>query len=300
MRFQKMNEFWLKLIALALMTLDHVGAFMMMFAGTSNMSDGLYICGFIFRCVGRLAFPLFIFMLVEGIRHSHNIPLYLLRIAIIMSVIIVGEVIINYCFMDISTAGAYSPFIDLFISGLVLYLLHRKDKWSLFVVLPVAFIILTTAVQIIEISQQITITWLPFYLRPNYSILGLVLSLGFYYATSIARKIVKTNPEAKGLDFEMVEKTAYFRGLVNLLCAGILFVVMVIIYLISNINVGGIYILDIYSAQVETWAILACFLLVLYNGRRGYNAKWFQYGCYIYFPVHIAVIAAIFYVIFMV
>jgi len=35
-------------------------------------------------------------------------------------------------------------------------------------------------------------------------------------------------------------------------------------------------------------------LILLYNGRRGYNAKWFQYGSYLYYPLHIVALIVIF------
>ena len=57
----------IQLIAIITMTIDHVG---------------LYLCGNseIFRIIGRIAFPLFAFMLVEGFKYTHSRKKYYLRI----------------------------------------------------------------------------------------------------------------------------------------------------------------------------------------------------------------------------
>ena len=74
---QKLSSFWIKIIAFATMALDHIGAFM--WQHVTSQSDALYIVGFIFRCIGRLSFPLFILLLVEGLIHSKSVGRYLLR-----------------------------------------------------------------------------------------------------------------------------------------------------------------------------------------------------------------------------
>lgn len=59
----------LKLIAAALMLIDHVGAIL--------LPETV-----ILRCIGRLAFPIFAFFIAEGYAHTRSFRRYLLRMAI--------------------------------------------------------------------------------------------------------------------------------------------------------------------------------------------------------------------------
>lgn len=59
----------LKLIAAALMLIDHVGAIL--------LPETV-----ILRCIGRLAFPIFTFFIAEGYAHTQSFGRYLLRMAI--------------------------------------------------------------------------------------------------------------------------------------------------------------------------------------------------------------------------
>lgn len=72
-----LDNSWLKIIALLLMTIDHTAAFLLIhhpafitplfFIGSHPVR--IYT---LMRMLGRLAFPLFAFMLVEGFEHTHN------------------------------------------------------------------------------------------------------------------------------------------------------------------------------------------------------------------------------------
>lgn len=294
------NNFALKILAMIFMTLDHVGLFLCSFSPVSDFSNAMYLTGYIFRIIGRIAFPLFVFMLVEGIRKSKNIPMYLLRIGILTSIVIVATIIIDNTFYSLSSISATeTPLSDLFLCALTLYLLNRKDKYSILSALPIGFILLSFGVSLYESNTSNIVTWLPNYIRPDYTIIGLVLSLAFYYSYDIAKKLVKNNPMFNGLDFEVIKKTPYYQGLYNILCASMLFILAVLIYVLGLINIDGSFVFSIFNSSMQTWCLLAILFIVFYNGKRGYNAKWFQYSCYFYFPVHIVIISVIFYVLFM-
>ena len=61
----------LKILALVAMTIDHIGHFLI------PGSSALYI---LFRCIGRLAMPIFAWMIAEGCRYTKNRLRYLLML----------------------------------------------------------------------------------------------------------------------------------------------------------------------------------------------------------------------------
>ena len=84
----------LKMIAVISMTIDHIAYFLLLHEPA--LREGLFSIGnaevtvyFLLRCVGRLAFPIFAFLIVEGFLHTRNQQRYgrdLLILAIISEI----------------------------------------------------------------------------------------------------------------------------------------------------------------------------------------------------------------------
>ena len=72
----------LKIIAVVSMTIDHI-AFYVLYQEMGIGESWLYET---MRCIGRLAFPIFAFLIVEGYRHTRHIGRYML--ALLMTAII--------------------------------------------------------------------------------------------------------------------------------------------------------------------------------------------------------------------
>ena len=68
-----MNSFTLKLIAVITMLIDHTAHVLV------SQDTPIY---FLMRAAGRLAFPIFCFLIVEGFYHTRNVYKYLLRLGI--------------------------------------------------------------------------------------------------------------------------------------------------------------------------------------------------------------------------
>ena len=68
MRNKHLHQEFLKIIACVSMVRDHIGAFLV---------PQIWL-----RCVGRLAFPIYCFLLVEGFHHTKNPKGYALRLLI--------------------------------------------------------------------------------------------------------------------------------------------------------------------------------------------------------------------------
>ena len=74
------SGFILKLIAFLTMTIDHIGVMAEMYYLDGTWSD-------IFRMIGRIAMPLFCFMIVEGVIHTKSFAKYALRLGILTLII---------------------------------------------------------------------------------------------------------------------------------------------------------------------------------------------------------------------
>lgn len=79
------NTFWLKIIAILCMTIDHVGACL----GVIYVNNQYYLSGLmdldtysILRTIGRLAFPIFCYLIVEGLFYTRDVMNYIIRLLV--------------------------------------------------------------------------------------------------------------------------------------------------------------------------------------------------------------------------
>ena len=124
----------LKWIAIITMFIDHIGAALLeigllpkiadaVLAGNSFdyiMADYHFWYGFddVLRSIGRLAFPIFCFLLVEGFLHTKNIKKYALRLGLFA---LISEIPFDLAFNEkILEASYQNVFFTLFIGLLVL------------------------------------------------------------------------------------------------------------------------------------------------------------------------------------
>ncbi len=299
------NEFVLKIIAMGTMTLDHVAIFLTMYSNADTSAgpafdNPMWTVGFIFKIIGRLAFPLYAFMLVEGVRHTKHFGKYIMRLGIFAGSILVIQLLSKLVY-DISMFS--SPFIDLVLLALVVYLLKRKDKFSWFAILPIAYIIMTFVVSVVEIGTNTNAVWLPEMIRPAYSLFGLLLVLGFFYSHKIAYITLIRKEDRAAYPEVIVKETMPYRTMANVYSAVTLVFVNLLVFASAYIYIGGttpfmVYNNGYYFSNIQTYSVLAAALLIFYNGKRGYNKTWFKYFSYFYFPAHITIIALVFYVIF--
>jgi len=282
-KFQFINSFILKLIAIIAMTFDHIGV---MTAYT--VDDPL-------RIIGRIALPLFIFMAVEGAIKTKNPKKYILRIGITAAVVSIALIYMAY-FMDYGKDIAYgcgNIFIDLLFVVLIIRILMSKNKKiKPLIALPIAYSILCYVVLKLEgCGCRGFIEWLPPAIRMQYTVYSIVLGIGFYVANLASKSFLKSY----AIKNNMPEETYLDNGTVqlatNLISILVLSVVTVGFVLLNN-SFGGAG--QIYLGNVQYYAILSGAFILFYNGNRGYNAKWFKYACYAYYPLHILILAAIF------
>lgn len=122
-----LNAFQLKWIAIITMAVDHTGSI-------------LFPEQLVFRYIGRIAFPIFCFLLVEGFFYTSNVKKYLIRLAIFACV---SEVPFDLALFGAPVSmEAQNVFVTLFLGVLMLYFIKESDTLSLKLLVAAAIMIL--------------------------------------------------------------------------------------------------------------------------------------------------------------
>lgn len=286
-----LNESLLKIFGIVFMTFDHIGAYIIS-SGFAPDNSPLYWTAYVFRIIGRLALPLFLFFLAEGMRKTHDRTNYLLRLALIWAPILIVDLILYFLSPSLSQAQAFT---DLLVCGLFVFFLEKKGWMKTLAAIPAIYVGLSFAANTYEMVTQ-TATWtvyFPLFLRADYSLYGFLIFLGFYYAYPIIDKWLKGNVLLGEKTLEEYKETPDYRWTVNIFNFTIFVVINVVFWAIYHFLPAA----DYLNMGIQTYSILAGLFLLFYNGKRGYDKKWFRYFTYLYYPVHIALIALIFWLI---
>lgn len=128
----------LKWLAIILMAIDHIGAsilevFMMNIWGTAPAGDffqpqvaQIYEVDQIIRYIGRPAFPIFCFLLVEGFVHTHDVKKYALRLGIFA---LVSEIPFDLALRTVPFyLGYQNVFFTLFIGLLAIWFIDAHGE----------------------------------------------------------------------------------------------------------------------------------------------------------------------------
>lgn len=125
---------FLKIIALLTMLIDHIGAGILEhimrngFAGSAEIYRQLYEADRILRAVGRLSFPLFCFLLVQGFLYTHSRILYALRLVIFA---LLSEIPFDYLFFGGFTMEHQNVFWTLFLGLITLSAISAAEETDL-------------------------------------------------------------------------------------------------------------------------------------------------------------------------
>lgn len=142
----------LKIIALISMLLDHIGALVLRPYTDSVLETAGYEAVRqqtelyeLLRSLGRFAFPIFCFLLVEGFLHTHNVWRYAARLFFFA---LITEIPFNLAFRDKLFSPDYqNVFIELLIGLLMLIALRKIEHLSInsFAKLSLGFLTATAA-----------------------------------------------------------------------------------------------------------------------------------------------------------
>lgn len=214
----------LKLIAVITMFIDHVGAAVvarMLVSG--GESETLYQVYFAMRNIGRIAFPIFCFLLVEGFEHTRDRKKYALRL---FAFALISEIPFDLAFSSrVLEFGYQNVFFTLFLGLLTIMAFHAVEE---------------------------KVEWHP--------LLRSVFLVGAVLAGMGGAQLLRTDYAARGV-----------------MC-------ILVLYLFRRNR--GMQILAGCLAFFwwELPALVAFIPIAFYNGKRGWNIKYFFY---LFYPVHL-------------
>jgi hypothetical protein len=260
------SAYQLKWIALITMTIDHFGVLVLYPYTNNNVIDTLYVFS---RLIGRLAFPLFAFMIAEGVyrtkhRYLYWSKLFSMALLIGLSMFVLEQININ--------ALAGNIFVDLSLAALAMILLKEKSRFlKPLGLLPIAYVIWTS------FDPSI-----PNFLRADYGLYGLIMMLIFYFTYSkvIQRKLTTM------IGWNSSIENNYVFASVALLMMHVLWY---IIELLVNQGLPSGGLLASYLSRFvggQTYALFAGYFIYYYRGDKGNPPSWFQLFSYAYYPLH--------------
>ncbi len=278
-----LSSFWLKIIGYLLRTLDHIGRLFIERGSGVTIPTSYYVL----RAIGKCAFPIFVFFAVEGFYHTKNIRNYLLRLGIFA----LGRDCFGFVFGAITKIQiSNNPlignvFTDLFRGVLTLYLLKRKDWFSLLAFLPIAYEFLSGYVINGTYGTLFKSDWGPF---------SIVLFLFIFLFREMYSVNLRKKADKAGVPFSVMEETsgALVRNAFE--CIGVLSAYL-LFYLFYRLGFvwNGYYLLPNEFIPIGTYSVLSCLLLLFYNGKRGPDNKIIRSSFYFYYPCHLILLGLV-------
>ena len=260
-----LSAFWLKIIAMVTMIFDHIGAIILFHYSINEPSSFLASLYEPFRIIGRFSFIILAFLVVDGVKHTSNKIKYLSRLLILSLVMTLGELCFTHTYSG-------NPITTLFLGALTIVLLNLPKFYKLTACIPCIYVILSD------------LDIIPF--KNEYGIYGFFLIIGFYLSLIVSKFLLEYYSSVNNLDIEIFANEPMIHKYRLIISCIFIFSYNLAWYLIYP-SWNNIPLIDM---SLQIYSTFAIFPLFIYSGKRGYNSKWFQYGCYIFFPAHILII----------
>lgn len=202
------------------------------------------------NCIGRISFPIFAFMIVEGYHHTRNLKKYLLRL---LMCALISEI----------------PF-NLAMGGRLFYPIHQNVLWS--------FLISIGLIHWNEKARQSAKLWKMILVGClsviSAYILGILTFVDYYHAGIL---IVLTFYFFRGRNWWNYLGQFLSMAYINLeILGGIGY----------ELQLFG----QTHFIARQGFALLALIPIWLYRGKQGYHSRGFQIFCYLFYPVHLLIL----------
>ncbi len=230
----------LHILAMVLMLMDHLWATLL------PAQDWL-------TCAGRVAFPIFAFMSVEGYFHTHNFKKYAQRMLLFA---VLSEI----------------PF-DLMYGGTWFYPVHQNVIWSLLMGL--------LGIHLMETVRKKQKPWVYVLVSAGVVAAGGILGtlcMVDYYGVGVLTVFIFYFFRGRKWWCLLGQLLALYWVNVQML-GGLMY----------PIQLFGME----FELCQQGLALLALLPIWLYRGRQGYHSKPFQYACYAFYPVHMLILVLV-------
>lgn len=264
-----MSTFTIKLIAIIAMLIDHAGAIFI----SPSTNPELYTVA---RVIGRLAFPIFVFLVVEGFFHTRDVKKYLKRLGIFA---LISEIPFDIAFYHLRFQSNLiedirnvfqnyreyklwelvdrfnenqNVFFTLFIGLLLIYLMslvERKFQNQMIIS------------NLVDAALTIGALGLAYFLKTDYDIAGVLIFVSFYL----------------------------FRGSKAMLSFCILIISATI--LCNTESIQSFLMTGNFIYIISMFTPFAMVPIAFYNGKKGKSVK---YLFYIFYPAHLIILFLIY------
>lgn len=253
--WKKLNATTIKLIAVVLMFLDHIHQ---MFV---HIGAPIWL-----NMVGRLVFPMFLFISAESFFHTRNKKKYILRLLIaslcmtvftfLLQRILPNDqiVLMNNAFGTFFVAALYMQAWDWFVDGIRNKAPKQIVKAVLFGLIPIVCVIPTFLLGQLALNQSIPLSTLQFFA---------MLSLLIPNILTVEGGLVTI---ALGVLFYVFRRHRFAQ--------------IISLFLVSALSF-------VMSGGIQWMMCFAAIPMLLYNGERGRGMKNFFY---IFYPAHIGLL----------
>lgn len=201
-------------------------------------------------CIGRVCFPIYAFLLVEGYFHTSNLKKYVKRLLLFA---VISEI----------------PF-NLAMASSVVYPFHQNVLWS--------FLIALGLIHCNEKAKASEKLWIRiavgiFTILAGY-LLGLITMVDYYHAGILMV-----------LTFYFFHHRNWWDYAGQLLCLG-----YINLELLGGFGYEVVLFGETVFLTRQGLALLALIPIWLYKGKQGYHSKWWKYFCYAFYPVHLLIL----------
>ena len=201
-------------------------------------------------CIGRVCFPIYAFLLVEGYFHTSNLKKYVKRLLLFA---VISEI----------------PF-NLAMASSVIYPFHQNVLWSFLIAL--GLIHCNEKAKASE-KRRIRIAVGTFTILAGY-LLGLITMVDYYHAGILMV-----------LTFYFFHHRNWWDYVGQLLCLG-----YINLELLGGFGYEVVLFGETVFLTRQSLALLALIPIWLYKGKQGYHSKWWKYFCYAFYPVHLLIL----------